>query len=436
MSIVKSTQAGVLPPGPRIPGPLQTLLFMTAQERMAPYWHRKYGDVFSVRLAMNRAGVVLTRPEHIREVFSGAPSVFRGGDGNAALAAIFGEHSVVVLDGEGHKLARKRLVPAFNGAALRGYAEMMDELAERVVERWPVGRPFAVHPSMNTVTLEIILRVVFGLGEGTRLAELRRLLPKVVDFGPVELLGLTYPTLRRYWPWKLIAENSAAADRLIYDEIADRRLAGDLTDRTDVLSRLLSAPDSADVSDQELRDDMITLLLAGHETSSTGLAWTFYELSRRPAVLRRTEQAVDEGDTEYLTAVVKEVLRLRPVLYLVARRLSEPTEVAGYQLPAGTVVAPSVTLAQQDPEQFAVPEEFQPERFLGKQPSTSAYIPFGGGVRRCIGAEFSLRETVAVLRAALQRYRIMPGGGRPERPKSRNFLLAPSRGGRIVVYRR
>jgi cytochrome P450 family 135 len=208
-----------------------------------------------------------------------------------------------------------------------------------------------------------------------------------------------------------------------------------VSERGDVLSSLLTAAGD-ELTDLELRDQMITLLLAGHETTATALAWSFHELARRPAILRAAQQAADDGDDAYLEAVAKEAMRRRPVIQNVARKLTEPIEVAGYRLPAGTVVAPSIALVHKDPAVHDGPKDFRPERFLGKQPEAGTWIPFGGGVRRCIGAGFSLQEAVAVLREALTRYDIHAEHARPEFPKPRNVTLVPGRGARIVVTER
>jgi cytochrome P450 len=285
---------------------------------------------------------------------------------------------------------------------------------------------------MNDLTLDIILRVVFGMSDGDRLRALRPLITKVVDIGPVAVLGWTYPRLNRFSPWKQLGENLAAADALLFEEIAERRTQ-ELADRTDVLSRLLHAdPDAPAV---ELRDHMMTLLLAGHETTATALAWALHELARNPDVLRAAQTAADQGDDDYLQAVTKEAMRLRPVIYSVARRLTEPTVVRGYLIPKGTVVSPSIGLVQVDGEHFAGPQEFRPERFVGAQPEAGTWIPFGGGVRRCLGAGFSLQEAASALRAILVRYDI-EAVGPPEQARSRNITLVPAKGARIVARRR
>ncbi|GLZ42121.1 cytochrome P450 [Actinokineospora sp. NBRC 105648] len=419
-----------LPAGPRWPRAVQTVLFLRARHRFGPRWRARYGDTFTVQLAAGRTVVAVTRPEDIREVFAGRPSVFRAGEGNGILAPVMGEHSVLILDEDEHLRARKRLMPAFNGAALRGYAGMMTELAEEAAAKWPIGRPIAVHQPMNAVTLEIILRVVFGLSEGERLARLRPLITKVTSIGPVSVLGWTNPRLARYWPWSRDVANLRAADELLYAEIRDRRGQPGLAERGDVLSRLLAA--DPDAPEAELRDHMMTLLLAGHETTATALAWSFHELARHPDVQRRAQAAADTGDEDYLQAVAKEAMRLRPVIYSVARRLTEPTLVRGHLLPKGTVVTPSIGLVQQDPDHHPDPAVFRPERFIGGQPEAGTWIPFGGGVRRCLGAGFSLQEAAAVLRAVLTRYDLEPVGA-PEPAKSRNITLVPAKGARVIA---
>ena len=421
-----------LPPGPNLPSLVTTVLFMTVRRRVLARWRLRYGDVFTARIAGGRTVVTLCQPDHIRQVFAGAPTVFHAGEGNAMLAPVMGRHSLLITDEDEHLRARKLLMPAFNGAALRGYRELMTELAVKNVESWPLGTPFPVHPRMNAVTLEIILRVVFGMSDGPRLAELRPRLRRVTDIGPLTVLGWSYPKLRNVGPFRRNWENLRAVDRVLYAEIADRRTAGDLSERGDVLSSLLTAA-GAEMADDELRDHMITLLLAGHETTATALAWSFHELARRPDVLRTAQRAADDGDDAYLEAVAKEAMRRRPVIQNVARMLTEPTEIAGYRLPAGTVVAPSISLVHRDANVHADPKDFRPERFIGKQPESGTWIPFGGGVRRCIGAGFSLQEAAAILREALTRYDIRPEDPRPEHVKPRNVTLVPASGARIIA---
>lgn len=430
--VTSATKVPTLPPGSRLPPFVQTVAYMIARRWLHLGLHRRHGDVFTTRVAGPRAVVTLCRPEHIREVFAGSPTVFHAGKGNALLEPVMGAQSVLITDGDEHLRTRKLLMPAFNGAALRGYDQLMTSLAVENVESWPTGRPFAVHPRMNAVTLEIILRVVFGLGDGARISELRPRLRRISEIGPLMILGWTYRKLAEVGPWRRGQENLEAVNRLLYAEIADRRTVEDLASRDDVLSRLLTAG-GGELSDAEVRDQMITLLLAGHETTATALAWSFHELARYPRVQRRARQAADDGDEDYLRAVAKEAMRRRPVIQNVARVLTEPTEVAGYLLPAGTVVAPSISLVHKNAAWHERPGEFRPERFVGQQPETGTWIPFGGGVRRCLGAGFSLQEAGAVLREALTRYEIRPERAEPERRKTRNITLVPAQGARIIA---
>jgi cytochrome P450 len=432
MATVEVSRESALPPGSELPRLVQTILFVALRRQTHARWRRRYGELFTSRVAGDRTIVTLSRPEHIRQVFAGAPTIFHAGEGNGLLAPVMGKHSLLTTDEDEHLRSRKLLMPAFNGAALRGYSGLMTDLAVDSVERWPVGTPFAVHPRMNAVTLEIILRVVFGMNDGPRLAELRPRLRRISEIGPLTVLGWSYPRLRRFGTWRRNWENLHAADRLLYAEITDRRAAGDLSERDDVLSRLLTAAGD-ELTDVELRDQMITLLLAGHETTATALAWSFHELAHHQDILRRAQRAADDGDDTYLEAVAKEAMRRRPVIQNVARRLTEPVEVAGYRLPAGTVVAPSISLVHRDANTHTVPKDFRPERFLGKPPESGTWIPFGGGVRRCIGAGFSLQEATAVLKEALTRYDIRPAGTHQEFPKPRNITLVPSRGTRIIA---
>ncbi|MGB3442106.1 MAG: cytochrome P450 [Actinophytocola sp.] len=421
-----------LPPGSRLPPLIQTALFMTVRPHLMRHFRRRLGDVFTMRLLGRQVVVTLSRPEHVREIFAGTPAVFHAGEGNEILRPVMGPRSVMITDEDEHLRTRKLLMPAFNGAALRGYGDMMAELADRNAQAWPVARGFPVHAAMNDVTLEIILRVVFGMADGPRLTELRPRIRTLTDIGPLEALGWGYPGLAKFPPWRHSRHNLREVDRLLYAEIADRRAAPDVTTRGDVLSRLLSVP-GTDLTDTELRDQMITLLLAGHETTATALAWSFHDLARNPAVLARAQSAADTGDEDYLQAVAKEALRRHPIIQNVPRVLTEPIDIAGYRLPAGTIVAANATLAHDDPELHDAPGEFRPERFLGKPLPLGSWIPFGGGVRRCLGAGFSLKEMSAMLRSILVRYHLRPAREAPEFAKPRNITLVPSRGARIVA---
>jgi cytochrome P450 len=436
-ALPKSVDAA-LPPSAPLPLLAQSLLFGMFRPQMMRLMQRRYGDVFTLHIApRNRRLVVLTQPEQIKTVFSGAPAVYHAGEGNAILGPIMGEHSVLLVDEDKHVRVRRLLMPAFHGAALRGYEQLVTEVARDQAQRWPVGRRFASHDAMHALTLEVILRVVFGVTDEARLSALRPLVRDVVSIGPLAMLGFFYPRLQEVGPWRRYLAGQRKLDRLLYAEIAQRRAATDLDDRDDVLSRLLRTGGGADgLTDAELRDQLVTLLLAGHETTATTLAWAWHDLARNPAQLARARQAADDGDDDYLTAVFKESLRLHPVIFEVARRLTAPVEVGGYQLPAGVTVVPAIGLVQDDERHFAAPGEFRPERFLDGQPAPNTWIPFGGGARRCLGAGFAQLEATAVLREVLTRFELRFDGSAPERAKPRNITLIPSHGARVTVTRR
>jgi cytochrome P450 len=433
-----------LPRGPRWPAVVQTVALLRFRHRFHPWLHKKYGDVYTVRLMpKGRPLVFFTRPEHAKEIFAGDPEVFHAGKGNAILGPVMGEHSLLLQDGAEHKRARKLLMPAFNGQALRSYQEMVTELARDEVAHWPDGRPFRSLDRMNTLTLEVILRVVFGVTDERRLAALRPRVNKTVNVSPAVLLVWTFPTLHRIGPWKAAVQNQVELDELIYAEIRERRTASDLAERTDVLSRLIREGEetgdrpSERLTDTELRDQLVTLLLAGHETTATALAWALYELGRHPELMRRTQRAAMAGDADgdaWLDAVLKESMRLHPVIPMVVRTLMKPQTIAGIEIPRGATVGPSILIAHSRPDNYEDPERFDPERFLGHNPPTNTWIPFGGGVRRCIGAGFSLMEGVAVLREVFRAVDVTAAGD--DEPQVRNITSVPRYGARIKVTAR
>ncbi|MEU8225014.1 cytochrome P450 [Kribbella sp. NPDC048915] len=425
--------ARTLPPGPKLPTIVQSLLFASHRSTFFPRMRERYGDVFTIRLVpTSRVCVVLSRPEHIKEVFAASPSVMHAGEGNMVLEPIMGSHSLLLLDDEDHARMRKQLMPAFSGAALRGYAGMVLELARAEVAEWPVEQPFEVHQRMRNLTLEIILQVIFGVTDVDRLNTLRPLLDKIVSVSPVIMLGGFYPQLLRIRPWKSYLDTQRRVDEILYDEIAARR--GTFAGRTDVLSRLLAAGNWSDV---ELRDQLVTLLLAGHETTATALAWTFHELARRPDDLQFGQRAADTGADDELEAIVKESLRLHPVVYQVGRRLTGTADVAGYRLPRGTTIMAAVGLVHADGEHFPAPKEFRPRRFLSEDPpAPGTWMPFGGGARRCIGAGFSLMEATEILRAVLTTYDLHAPDPTPEPPQAKNVTLVPRHGARLLATRR
>lgn len=428
-----------LPPGPRLPKPVQTLLVWSRTIPFLAACRRRYGDCFTVRVAPMGRLVYLADPADIKRVFTGDPAVFHAGEGNALLGLVMGEHSLLLLDEDDHLRRRRLMLPPFHGESVRCYGEIMERVTRDELARWPLGRPFPLHPRMQAITLEVILRAVFGVEDRARLERLRALLPRVVGLEPHIMLAMFWRPLERVGPWRRYAALLAEVDELLYDEIARRRRDERLDERTDVLSLLIRAryDDGESLGDAELRDQLMTLLLAGHETTATALAWSFERLLRNPPALRRLLDELEAGGgDEYLDAVVRETLRVRPVIADVARRLTAETEVAGHRLPTGTYVMPAISLVQLASERYDDPERFRPERFLDGSPEPYTWIPFGGGPRRCLGAAFAIFEMKVVLRTVLTGARLRASRAEPERTKVRHVTHVPARGAEAVLEER
>ncbi len=427
----------VLPPGYKWPAIAQTFGLIRMRHTFVPHLRRRFGDRFTLRLVpRGRPMVLFDNADATKQIFAGNPESFHAGKGNAILGPIMGEHSLLLVDGAQHKRARKLLMPAFRPAAMKDYRSVVTDLARAEIATWEPGQEFRSLERMNALTLEVILRVVFGVTDESRLEKLRPLVLATVDVKPVILMGWAYPQLLRFGPWKRIVEVQRALDELIYAEIRERRTATDLDERTDVLTQLLhvgEAEGEEPLSDAELRDQLVTLLLAGHETTASGLSWSLYELGRHPELMRKGQQAADAGDEDYLEAIMKEALRLHPIIPMVVRQLTAPADIDGTHLPTGTSTGPSIVLSHQNAEHFPEPDRFRPERFLEDKIQPNTWIPFGGGVRRCIGAGFSLMEGVAVLQEVLASYDVTVVPGHDDHPKVRNITSVPTLGARIVV---
>ncbi|MEE6136077.1 cytochrome P450 [Mycobacterium sp. 050128] len=425
-----------LPPGPRVPGLVQTALF-SHRARITPWLRKHYGDVIAVSV-LGRPSVLVCSPELTRSVLGGDPTTFHAGEGRfQGLRNVMGEHSVVTTDEAEHQRLRKLLVAPFNGAALRGYRDITNELAAKEIDRWPLGTPFAAQPRMNAATLEIMLRVVLGLHEGPRLDVLRVPLLRLVSASMAVYADEVVPQLQRFGPWKRFRQLLTHIDDLLYAEIRERRNAVQTAQRRDVLSRLITTDVEGDrLSDAELRDQMVTLLLTGHETTAITLSWALHDLAHNPALQDKAIAAVDTGDDKYFEAVIKESMRLHPVVHSVARRLTHDIELGGYRIPAGHIVFAGIGPVQSDPDQHADPHVFRPERFLDGSATASNWLPFGAGVRRCLGAGFGMMESTAILREVLLNYRLTPGRSRPETARARHVVYIPSHGARIIAQRR
>jgi len=432
-----------MPPRPDLSRLMMGAGFMLMPTRFLDACQARCGDYFTLRPAPDRELVVTADPDAVKRVFTGDPDLLYAGEGNVTLAPLLGPGSTLLLDGEEHLRHRRLLLPPFHGERMRAYGAMMEEVAERRIAAWPGDREFPVLASMQALTLEVIMRAVFGFDDAERRERigvpLRRLLDAVGSRSRVLALVLTAGRNGPLSPWRRFAAARERADRLLYAEIAARRSAGAAAEGgDDIFSLLLAArdPDGAPLTDSELRDELMTLLLAGHETTATALAWTFERLTRSPEILDRLIAAEAAGDDSYLDAVIKEVLRLRPVVPAVVRRLQAPMEFGGWELPAGVNIAPSIYLIHRRPDLYPEPLAFRPERFLDDPPGTYEWIPFGGGVRRCLGASFATFEMKIVIRTALAARRLRPRrNARPEGVTRRAITFAPTRGGRIRADR-
>jgi len=428
-----------LPPGPRMPSALQAIGWWSRPTAFVERCRARYGDRFTIRLPGQSPFVIISDPEQIKQVFQAPPEVLHPGEGARILEPVVGPHSVILLDEGPHLRQRKLLLPAFHGERMQRLSGLMSELAEREVASWPLEQPVALHPRLQELTLEVILRAVFGLERGAQLDELRELLTELLAFGesPLSLLPPAQRLLKGRGPVGRMERIGAQADELIFDLIEERHEHG--ADGEDVLSLLLGArdEDGEPMTRAELRDELVTALVAGHETTASQLAWAFERIAREPGVQRSLHAELDDGsDDAYLTATVNEILRRRPVLPNAEPRLvKQPIEVGGVRYEPGVVLFASAYLVHHDPAIYPDPYAFRPERFLGVSPGTYTWIPFGGGRRRCLGASFALLEMKLVLRAAMARYELRPAG-RPEVTRRRGIAFSPSGGSRVILTRR
>ncbi len=428
-----------LPPGPRLPRALQTAIWFRRAQWMMAECRKRFGETFRLSIAHEGTWVMLSNPEDVKAVFTGNPDVLHAGEANRILLPILGEHSLLLLDGSEHMAERKLMLPPFHGARMQSYGALMADIASTEIARWPSGTPIRVRPRMQAVTLEIILRAVFGLADGERLSELRVELRSVLDrlTNPrwvAFLIALGPERVPRFPPF---AREMARIDRLIYAVIAARRAERGTDQRADILSMLLAAEheDGSGMTDRQLRDELLTLLVAGHETTATALAWAVERLAHHPDKLERLAAETRAGQDRYLKAVVYETLRLRPVISLVNRTLRAPMRLGGYDLPAGVKVVPSIYLVHRRPDVYPEPERFLPERFLDSAPGTYTWIPFGGGVRRCLGGAFAQFEMEVVLRELAARAAFDPARRRPERVYRRAITETPRHDAEVILSR-
>ena len=424
----------MLPPGPRYPMPLQTLGWIA---RPGPFLERcrdRYGDAFTLRIANEGTWVMLSDPAAVKEVFTGDPELLHAGEANAILRPVLGPSSVLLLDDGAHLAQRKLLLPPFHGARMKAYGALMEAAAEAEIASWPAGRVVATRPAMQRITLEIVMRAIFGVNDAGGMDRLRAALTRVIEWTtqPSQMMLVALAGARNTHRLPAYRGVMGELDAVIAEEIGRRRAVDGLEGRDDVLSMLLLArhEDGSPMSDAELRDELLTLLVAGHETTATALAWALERLARHPDAWARLRS----GDAAYLDAVIKETLRLRPVLPIVLRRLKAPMEIGGWELPEGVSATPCIYLMHRRPDIYPDPRAFRPERFLEQPAGTYTWIPFGGGVRRCLGASFAQFEMAAVLRVLARRCaRLEPDALVPERIARRSITLVPEREGSVLV---
>lgn len=435
----------MLPPGPRIPKLASTMIWMKKPFALMDYCAKRYGEPYTMGLTGFPPIVVAYTPEVVKQVFADDGETYAAGKFNQSLAALLGDKSVLMLDGAEHLRHRRLLMPPFHGERMKAYGESMQAAIDQAIDKWSPGDVFALHPHMQDVTLRIIIRTIFGLEDGPRFDEMVRRTKRILELGSWP--GLLVPYLRvdlgPRSPYGSFRRAVASGDEYLFEEIAERRRTG--ARGSDVLSMLLDARDEHGnaMSDAELRDELTTLLVAGHETTATALAWAVRWSLATPGLAARLRSEIEEArraegssrlgasraaELPLVDAVCREALRLNPVVPLVGRVLERSTRIAGYDLPAGTPLVCSIYLAQRRPEVYPDPTRFDPSRFQGKKLSPAEFFPFGGGVRRCIGMAFALYEMRIVLARIFERSGLELASPRPIREQRRSITLMPSEG--------
>jgi cytochrome P450 len=444
---VEAEEPGVnasLPAGPRLPALIQGMGMWTRPLASLERGRARYGKRFTVRFPLTPPFVIITEPDQIKQIYTAPPDVLHPGEGARVLEPIVGANSVILLDGAAHMEQRKLILPAFHGERMERLTELVARVTDAEIAAWADRPEIELHPRLQALTLEIILRAVFGLDPGPRLDALRSNLTTLLSFGDQPISLLPQPSdrvmrlLDRRGPLKGFVTSRERTDELVFEQIAERRAV--LGERDDVLAMLLAArhEDGSEMSDQELRDELMTMLVAGHETTASALAWAFERLSREPQVLARLVHEVDGDDGDaYLTATIQETLRRRPVLPNTAPRMvKRPIEVGGWTYPVGVCLVANAYLLHHDPDVYPDPYAFRPERFLDSPPGTYTWIPFGGGRRRCIGMSFAMLEMRIVIRSLLRSFELEPGAGGPEPPRRRNITVRPARGSNVRLRSR
>jgi cytochrome P450 len=427
-----------------LPAAVQTAAFMADPTSFLDRCRHRYGDVFETRfLGMGRF-VYVCDPQLVKQVFAADRDIGLAGEARKPfMEAVLGSESLLTTDGEQWERQRKLLGPPFHGELIEAYRSQIEQIAAAEVERWPLGMPMPLRPRMQAITLEVILRLVFGIEDAARFERLRALLTTFTETGHwmfwmpgfvkdlIDRTARAGGTVARLSPWTRVQRRLDEIDRLLYEEIALRRADPAVAERADILSLLIAG---GDASDSELRDELMTLLMAGHETTATSLSWAFERLARHPRVVARLREEIEAGEgEEYLDAVAKETLRIRPVITDVIRLLREPMRLNGWEIPTDRYVAPAIVAVQRRGDIHDDRLEFKPERFIGNPGTFAGWIPFGGGRRRCVGSHMAMLEMKVVIRAVLERVDLEAPDPRPERARLHHVTLIPARGATVTV---
>jgi cytochrome P450 family 135 len=427
---------------------IQSIRFVNNPLRFSLMSREQFGDVWQLQLMSRRDPfVVTTHPDHVKSLFTAKPAEAPSLTGESPLRPILGPNSVLTAVGERHMRQRKLLLPAFHGDAVQRYVQMIEEVAERELESWQPGRPFALAPRMQAVTLDVIMGGIFGIGStparGTAERRMRDTIRRILTASthPIYQLVELQNAARRE-PAGVLKAVLGIVDRQLYAVIRARRAEGHAEGRHDVLSMLLEArdEDGQPLTDRELRDELMTLVLAGHETTANSLAWTCERLVRTPDAYDRLRAAVRSGERDeadrYIEATINEGMRIRPVIPFIVRMAKRRWRLGEYVVPANTPLAVNIVAVHHRPDVYPDPFAFRPERFLEQKPGTYTWIPFGGGIRRCLGATLAMAEQRVVLRTIAERVDLAAARPRSERAQQRNVTMIPRRGGRVIVERR
>jgi cytochrome P450 len=436
-SAASATPAITLPPGPRIPQALQGAAFAFGRRPFMFRMADRYGDAFSLHVPIYGPLVVAANPKLAKQIFTASPDVL--GNIQPNLSRLLGSGSVFALDNDEHRQRRRLLAPPFHGKSIKNYESIIEEETLREIAEWPQGTAFPTLPSTMRITLNAILRAVFG-AEGVELDELRRILPPWVTLGSrMAMLPRPSRTYGRYSPWGWLAEYRRRYDAVLDKLIANERSGPNFENRTDVLALMLRSTyeDGSAMSRNDIGDELLTLLAAGHETTASTLGWAFERLSRNPEVLTGLVVEADSDDNELRQATILEVQRQRTVIDAAGRHVYAPNfELGEWSVPRGHTVIVSIARLHADPELFPDPDRFDPQRFVGAKPPSFGWLPYGGGARRCVGAVFANMEMDVVLRTVLRHFTIETTDAPGEKFHSRGVAYTPKDGGKIVVRRR